>query len=78
MLWIFIIWVLCAIELIISNFHYSKLITFCKFIIFNLLLILFAPIIIIANIIECISLFLIYGDKKFLEEENNYDDWDTK
>jgi hypothetical protein len=46
-----------------------------------LLLVIFAPIIVIAYIVETISLLLIYGDKyyKLKEEEiNGDDDWDTK
>ena len=81
MLWIFIIWTLCAVLLVTSNFHYSTLISFWRYSIFTLLLVIFAPIIVIAYIAETVSLLLIYGDKHFEkneEEINNNDDWDTK
>lgn len=81
MMWIIAIWLFCAVLLIISNFHYSTLISFWRYSIFTLLLVIFAPIIVIAYIVETISLLLIYGDKyyKLKEEEiNDDDDWDTK
>lgn len=81
MMWIIAIWLLCATLLVISNFHYSTLISFWRYSIFTLLLVVFAPIIVVAYIIETISLVLIYGDKHFeknKEEIYDEDDWDTK
>lgn len=81
MILIIAIWLLCAVLLVISNFNYSTLISFWRYSIFTLLLVIFAPIIVIAYIVETISLLLIYGDKyyKLKEEEiNDDDDWDTK
>lgn len=80
MMWIIAIWLFCAALLVISNFHYSTMISFWRYSIFTLMLVIFAPIIVIAYIIEAISLLLIYGDKyyKLKEEEINDDDWDTK
>lgn len=81
MIWIIAIWLLCATLLVISNFHYSTLISFWRYSIFTLLLVIFAPVIVVAYIAETISLLLIYGDKHFEKnEEEIYDenDWDTK
>ena len=81
MMWIIAIWLLCATLLVISNFHYSTLISFWRYSIFTLLLVVFAPIIVVAYIVETISLVLIYGDKHFeknKEELYDEDDWDTK
>lgn len=82
MILIIAIWLLCAVLLVISNFNYFTLISFWRYSIFTLLLVIFAPIIVIAYIVETISLLLIYGDKyyKLKEEEINDDDddWDTK
>ena len=81
MKWIIAIWLSCAVLLIISNFHYSTMISFWRYSIFTLLLVTFAPIIVIAYIIETISLLLVHGDKYFeiIEEEiDDDDDWDTK
>ena len=69
MMLIIAIWLFCAALLIISNFHYSTLISFWRYSIFTLLLVIFAPIIVVAYIVETISLALIYGDKKYLEEK---------
>lgn len=81
MMWIIAIWLFCAALLVISNFHYSTMISFWRYSIFTLMLVIFAPIIVIAYIVETISLVLIYGDKYFeknKEEVDNEDDWDTK
>ena len=81
MIWIIAIWLLCATLLVISNFYYSTLISFWRYSIFTLLLVIFAPIIVIAYIVETISLLLIYGDKHFEKNEGEIydeDDWDTK
>lgn len=79
MMLIIAIWLLCAALLVISNFHYSTLISFWRYSIFTLMLVIFAPIIVIAYIVETISLLLIYGDKYYkLKEEEIDDDWDTK
>lgn len=80
MILIIAIWLLCAVLLVISNFHYSTMISFWRYSIFTLMLVIFAPIIVIAYIVETISLLLIYGDKyyKLKEEEIDDDDWDTK
>ena len=81
MMWIIAIWLLCATLLVISNFHYSTLISFWRYSIFTLLLVVFAPIIVVAYIVETISLVLIYGDRHFeknKEEIYDEDDWDTK
>jgi hypothetical protein len=78
-MWIIAIWLFCAALLVTSNFHYSTLISFWRYSIFTLLLVIFAPIIVIAYIAETISLLLIYGDKHFeINEEEIDDDWDTK
>lgn len=79
MILIIAIWLLCAVLLVISNFNYSTMISFWRYSIFTLLLVIFAPIIVIAYIAETISLLLIYGDKHFeINEEEIDDDWDTK
>ena len=80
MMWIVAIWLFCAALLVISNFHYFTLISFWRYSIFTLMLVIFAPIIVVAYIVETISLVLIYGDKYYeLKEEEIYDDdWDTK
>lgn len=75
------IWLFCAALLVISNFNYSTMISFWRYSIFTLLLVIFAPIIIIAYIVETISLLVIQENKHFEknEEEINYNDyWDTK
>lgn len=81
MMLIIAIWLFCAALLVISNFHYSTLISFWRYSIFTLLLVIFAPIIVIAYIVETISLVLIYGDKYYEKNEEEIydeDDWDTK
>ena len=81
MMWIIAIWLFCATLLVISNFHYSTMISFWRYSIFTLMLVIFAPIIVVAYIVETISLVLIYGDKYYeLKEEeiDDDDDWDTK
>ena len=81
MMLIIAIWLFCAALLVTSNFHYSALISFWRYSIFTLLLVIFAPIIVIEYIVETISLVLIYGDKyyeKNEEEVDGDDDWDTK
>jgi hypothetical protein len=80
MMLIIAIWLLCAVLLVISNFNYSTLISFWRYSIFTLLLVTFAPIIVIAYIVETISLLLVHGDKYFeiKEEIDDDDDWDTK